>query len=226
MQLTEQQKRIIEQVVNVFETGRVTGDYGAIARFADGPHGVRQVTYGRSQTTEYGKLDDLIDRYVKSGGLVSAQLGPFVSKIGVTPLVDDDTFLDLLRKAGRDPVMQKVQDKFFDARYFQPGMDWATANRFDLPLSALVIYDSFIHSGSIPGFLRKRFPTRVPVNGGAEKDWVRDYVAARDAWLRNHSNSLLRKTVYRTECFKSEIDRNNWDLAQLPIKAHGIAVAG
>lgn len=226
MQLTAQQKRIIEQIVNVFETGSVTGDYGAIARFPDGPNGVRQVTYGRSQTTEYGKLDDLIDQYARSPGLVSAQLKPFVAKIGVTPLVDDETFLDLLRKAGKDPVMQRVQDEFFDARYFQPAIDWATANGFALPLSALVIYDSFIHSGSIPGFLRKRFPTRVPVNGGAEKGWVSEYVAARDAWLRHHSNALLPKTVYRTECFRNEINRNNWDLALLPIKAHGVAVSG
>lgn len=226
MQLTQQQKRICEQVVNVFETGSVTGDYGAIARFPDGPHGVRQVTYGRSQTTEYGKLDDLIDQYARGAGQVSADLKPYVGKIGVTPLVDDQTFLELLRKAGKDPVMQKVQDDFFDVRYFRPAMEWATQNGFTLPLSALVIYDSFIHSGSIPGFLRKRFPTRVPVNGGAEKGWVREYVATRDAWLRNHSNTLLRKTVYRTECLKGEIARDNWDLAQLPVKAHGIDVMG
>lgn len=226
MKLTPQQKRVCEQVVNVFETGRVAGDYGAIARYADGPHGIRQVTYGRSQTTEYGKLDDLVDAYVKNAGQFAAPLKPYVPKIGVIPLVDDAAFLDLLRKAAQDPVMQQTQDAFFDARYFQPALDWATDNGFVQPLSALVIYDSFIHSGSILGFLRKRFATRVPANGGAEKEWTANYVAARLEWLRTHSNELLRKTVYRPKCFQAQIASNNWDLAQLPIIANGIAVPG
>ena len=64
MNLTPQQKSICEHVINVFETGSVAGDYSAIALFADGPHGERQVTYGRSQTTEYGNLRELVQMYV------------------------------------------------------------------------------------------------------------------------------------------------------------------
>lgn len=226
MNLTTKQQSICEQVVNVFETGSIHGDYGAIARFDDGPNRIRQVTYGRSQTTEYGKLHDLVKKYAESNGSLSDELKPFVDKIGHIPLVDDDDFLDLLRKAGKDPVMQRVQDEFFDKRYFQPAMAWADKNGFSLALSALVIYDSFIHSGSIPGFLRNRFPAKTPVNGGDEKTWITEYVDARDSWLRNHSNPLLRKTVYRTECFKREIKRSNWDLSTLPIDANGTKVSG
>jgi len=58
--------------------------------------------------------------------------------------------------------MRQVQDVFFDKRYFQPAMTWADSNGFALPLSALVIYDSFVHSASILGFLRKRFPEEPP----------------------------------------------------------------
>jgi chitosanase len=226
MNLTAQQKRICEQVVNVFETGSLQGDYSAIARFDDGPHRIRQVTYGRSQTTEYGKLHDLVEQYVESNGSLSDKLKPFVDKIGHTPLVDDDKFLNLLREAGKDPVMQQVQDEFFYEHYFMPAMAWAGANGFSLALSALVIYDSFIHSGSIPGFLRKLFPAETPSNGGDEKSWITEYVEARDGWLRNHSNLLLRKTVYRTECFQCEIKRSNWNLLTLPIDAHGTWVSG
>src|SRR3954471_21822154 len=56
LELTPGQRAGCERVINVFETGTVRGRYGAIAIFADGPHGIRQVTYGRSQTTEYGNL--------------------------------------------------------------------------------------------------------------------------------------------------------------------------
>ena len=227
MPLTAQQKRICEQVINVFETGKIEGDYSAFVIFADGPHGVRQVTYGRSQTTEYGNLEELVRMYVNANGTFSEQLRPFVEQIGVTPLVDSKEFKQLLRDAGRkDQVMQRIQDEFFDKRYFQPAMQWADANQFTLPLSALVIYDSFIHSGSILGFLRKRFPEVPPARGGNEKTWITQYVDARQQWLATHSNKILQRTVYRTQCFQREIARNNWDLAQTPIDANGTAVSG
>ena len=41
MNLTAQQKRICEQVINVFETGSVQGDYSTIAIFPDGPGQIR-----------------------------------------------------------------------------------------------------------------------------------------------------------------------------------------
>jgi len=56
MQLTAKQKRICEQVVNAFETGSARGDYGNISIYNDGPNQIRQITYGRSQTTEYGRV--------------------------------------------------------------------------------------------------------------------------------------------------------------------------
>lgn len=227
MNLTTQQKRICEQVINVFETGSIQGDYGAIVIFADGPHGIRQVTYGRAQTTEYGNLEELVQMYVDSHGMFSEQLWPYLPKIGVTPLINDNEFKRLLKDAGhKDPVMQQVQDAFFDKRYFQPAMDWADENGFTLPLSALVIYDSRIHSGSILPFLRKRFPEKSPAKGGKEKTWIEQYVDVRHNWLAHHDNEILRKTIYRTECFKREIARDNWDLSQLPIKAHGVDVTG
>jgi chitosanase len=103
-------------------------------------------------------------------------------------------------------------------------MGWCDDNGFTLPLSALVIYDSFIHSGSILGFLRKRFPEMPPAKGGDEKRWIGQYVNARHQWLATAENVVLHKTIYRTACFKSEIARGNWDLSQLPIKAHGVEV--
>jgi chitosanase len=227
MNLTPAQKSICEHIVNVFETGRIEGDYGAIATFADGPHGERQVTYGRSQTTEYGNLEELVQMYVDAHGTFSEQLRPFGAKIGVTPLVDDAQFKQLLKDAGRnDPVMRQVQDVFFDKRYFQPAMQWADDHGFILPLSALIIYDSQVHSGGILGFLRKRFPATPPASGGDEETWTKQYVDVRQAWLANHTNPDLRKTIYRTQCFGREIGKNNWDLSQLPINANGVDVNG
>lgn len=226
MNLTAQQKRLCEQIINVFESGSPLGNYSAISIYKDGPHNQRQVTYGRSQTTEFGNLAELLDMYVKAGGIYSEALRPYLDRIEVTPLADDALFLQLLRDAGRkDPLMRQTQDAFFDKRYFIPAMNWADNNGFSLPLSALVIYDSFIHSGSILNFLRKRFPESPPASGGDERAWIIQYVDTRQEWLANHENRILRKTVYRTACFKNEINRDNWDLSQLPINANGIEIS-
>ncbi|MFN7952715.1 MAG: chitosanase [bacterium] len=225
MNLTDTQRRLIERVVNVFETGTPAGKYDTLVIYADGPHDMRQITYGRSQTTEYGNLLELVEDYVAANGTFSAALAAYADRVGSVPLTDDKAFKDLLRKAGRtDAVMKTVQDRFFDKRYYQPAMTWADTSGFVLPLSALVIYDSFIHSGSIPWFLRARFPESPPANGGDERAWTQAYVDTRHDWLATHSREVLRKTVYRTACFQNEIARGNWGLDQLPISANGVDV--
>jgi chitosanase len=157
MILTPQQKRICQRVVNAFETGIADGDYGNVSIYHDGPHRIRQITYGCSQTTEYGNLHELISLSVSNSGQFSKELKPYLNRIGNQALVDDAQFKRLLKQAGNDSVMQQTQDAFFDTRYFQPAMHWATEQGFVEALSELVIYDSFIHSDSIFSFLRPRF---------------------------------------------------------------------
>lgn len=225
MQLSKAQRSLVERVVNAFETGSADGDYGTISIFADGPHNMRQITYGRSQTTEFGNLRELVLRYVDAGGQFSDALRAFSEDVGRTPLTDNAQFKQLLRDAGRkDPVMRRVQDDFFNERYFKPAMAWADKHGFKEPLSALVIYDSFIHSGGILDILRSRFPETPPSAGGNEKKWIKQYVKARHDWLETHSRKILRKTIYRTVCFQCEIDRNNWDLSKVPVDANGVKV--
>ena len=223
--LTPGQRLICERIINVFETGSITGDYSNISIFGDGPHRIRQITYGRAQTTEYGNLRRLVEMYVAAGGIFASQLRDFVPRIGVQALVDNQTFRTLLRRAGReDPIMRSSQDTFFDAVYFQPALRWANTNGFTRALSMLVIYDSFIHSGSILPTLRAHFAETPPSNGGREKVWIQQYVEVRQNWLANHPNSVLHSTIYRTRDMLREIGRDNWDLAVLPIMAHGVAV--
>lgn len=223
--LTPEQRVICERIINVFETGSIRGDTSKISIFADGPHGIRQITYGRAQTTEYGNLAELVGMYIDAGGTFAAELRPFLPLISHTALVDNDDFKRLLKRAGReDPNMGRTQDVFFDKRYFQPAQKWAVENGFIKALSMLVIYDSFIHSGGILSFLRSRFPELPPVRGGNEQEWIRQYVDVRHEWLATHSNTILRNTIYRTRDFKREIGRQNWDLTILPISANGTPV--
>jgi chitosanase len=226
MKLSTNQKRLIERVINALETGKPEGNYSAISIFNDGPHDIRQITYGRSQTTEYGKLRLLVQKYVDAKGTYSKQLKPYAEKVGSAPLTDDQKFKDLLKNAGKsDPVMRRVQDEFFNNEYFKPAMKWADDAGLILPLSALVIYDSFIHSGSILWPIRQMFPETLPKDGGNEIDWVSGYVNARHKWLGSHPRPIVQKTIYRTQCFKDIIKKGDWMLSKTPINANGVKVA-
>lgn len=223
MKLSKEQKRTITAVVNVFETGSVTGDYGAVSVFPDAPGGQRQVTYGRSQTTEQSGLKDLLLMYSEAFGAYSHELQRYIPQIQKWTLYTDLEFRRILKAAGTDPIMQGCQDRMFDERYFKPAMKWADDNLFFLPLSALVIYDSFIHSGSVPTWLRNKFYEPVPANGGDEKSWVSAYVKTRGEWLKTAANPALHSTTYRTDTLSSLIRDGNWTLT-LPITAHGVKI--
>jgi chitosanase len=216
-------KQKIQSIINCFETGSATGNYGDVSIFADGKGGVRQITFGRSQTTEQSHLKELLEKYVVSNGKLANEI-----KLGIPKLnkgaVNDKTFIAALKNSGTDPIMKDVQDKFFDDKYWNPAMKWAEANGFSENLSLLVIYDSFIHSGGILDFLRKRFSASVPKNGGDEKEWITQYVDTRHKWLSNHSNKILRNTIYRTNDMKRTIAAKDWDLS-LTFIANGVKVS-
>lgn len=225
MNLTDSHKRITESVINCFETGSAEGDYACISIYADGPHNIKQITYGRSQTTEYGNLRKLVANYVKAKGKYSDAMAPFADKVGSAPLTDNADFKSLLRKAGKeDPVMKSIQDGFFDEVYFKPAIAWADKEGLTLPLSALIIYDSFIHSGSILWPIRQMFPESTPKGGGNEKNWIAQYTKARNKWLENHSRPAVRSSAYRTRDLLKMIAADNWKLDKLPVIANGVKV--
>jgi hypothetical protein len=66
------QRSLIERVINTIETGSPAGDFSKVTIYADGPHGMRQITYGRAQTTEYGNQRKLVVMHVAAGGQFSA----------------------------------------------------------------------------------------------------------------------------------------------------------
>jgi chitosanase len=161
---------------------------------ADGKKKTRQITYGRSQTTEQGNLKKLLQQYIRNSGAFSAQVVPYVERLGKVPLADDGPFKNLLIQAAReDPIMRITQDEFFDAEYYARALRFFEQNQFMLPLSLL-------------------------------KKWSLSYVDIRHQWLKHHANALLRKTIYRTQCFKDQIAADNWLLDKLPVMANGVAV--
>jgi chitosanase len=201
----------IRNVLIVAEQGRQEIAYGAVYIYADGPNNVRQITLSIG-FTQYGNLGPVVASYAERTGRFSANISKFVGRMREATLVNNAEFINLLKEAGADPVMQKVQEEMFDKFYLAPGIKWGTDQGFTLPLSFLVICDSYLHSGSILSTIRNRFPEKTPANGGDEKKWISQYTNARQDWLANHSNTILHATVYRTKYYKQLIANNDWEL--------------
>ena len=233
MNYTPDQKRAIDCVLAVFETGRVptSASYATCTILADGAG----ISYGKHQCTDKaGSLDLVVKEYVKRAGKHAKELEaclPLLTSNASTKVPPKGPWgpevtglVNLLKTAGADPIMHQAQDEVFDANYFLPALNHAKDIGLTTALGLLVIYDTCIHSG--PGRVsthRAAFPEKSPKNGGDEKAWIKAYLNARRAWLAASSNALVQKTVYRQDAILELIKADNWDL-KFPFTVRGVKV--
>ena len=220
--MTETQEQTAKAIVNIFETGRVAGDYSSVTVLkGDAGH----LTYGRSQTTlGSGNLFLLIKSYCDlPDAQFASELRPFLSDLAArqTELDQNLGLREILRNAGADPAMRTEQDRFFDANYFNPAMREAQTRGITLPLGQTVVYDSFIQGG----FARVAPFIGAPIgaDGITEQEWVGQFVAARKKWLLG-LNPPLPSTVYRMDSFQKLIDANAWQMP-LNLTVHGVVIS-
>lgn len=217
--MNELQQNTARAIVNVFETGRILGDYAAVAVLkGDSGH----LSYGRSQAAlGSGVLFQLLDGYCqKQNAKYAVQLQPYLPRFKNKDfsLDADDTLKALLKlSATDDPVMRLTQDQFFDSRYLAPACSDAAALGIVEPLGAAVIYDSRIQGGW--PLLKQRIG---PVTSRGSKDWAQRYIALRKAWLSSLA-APLPSTVYRMDAFDSLVKLEKWNL-DLPVTVHNIAI--
>jgi len=217
------QKRTAQAIINIFETGRALGKYGQVTLLPQDPG---QLTYGRSQTTlASGNLYLLIKAYCETPGAGFAD--PFRPSLPALERRDpalntDAAFKALLVAAGDDPVMHECQDAFFDRVYWQPAIASATSLGFVTPLGCATVYDSFVH-GAWKAIRERAMNAPGAPKTDNEKVWIPFYIATRRAWLANHSNTLLQKTVYRMDALQALVDAGKWDLP-LPLTVRGVAI--
>ncbi|MEJ5364096.1 MAG: peptidoglycan-binding protein [Desulfosoma sp.] len=221
--LSDLQKRAAQAIVNVFETGRPQGDYGKVTYHPNDPG---ELTYGRSQTTlAGGNLYLLIRDYCAApDGVFGPQLAPYLDRLAKrdSALNFDERLKGLLRDAGQDPVMRDCQDRFFDRVYWEPSLSSARNIGIGTALGVSVVYDSRVHGS----WQRLRDLTTAQLGPPAqvgEKVWIDGYVQRRRQWLAGHPNTLLQKTVYRMESFRSLMDENKWGL-ELPFTVRGVRI--
>jgi chitosanase len=213
----------IKNVLCVAEQGTQTIPYDKVEVMADGPDDVRQITLSIGFTQYGSNLGKVLEEYKERGGVLGDSLGAYIGKMKTSGLVNNSEFKSMLKKAGKeDPIMGQVQEDMFEKLYMGPAIAWGEKEGFELPYSYMIICDSFLHSGSILGFLRERFEERTPAHGGREKIWTADYLEVRHDWLKSHSNSLVRTSSYRTKYYLELLAMDDWQLDQY----HTIAMNG
>jgi chitosanase len=222
------QKATAQAVVQIFETGKVQGDYTQVTLLKGDTGGL---TYGKAQTTlNSGNLAALLEEYCREPDAVFAPaIHPHLPRLRQQdPALNGETqFHEILERAGDDPVMRKVQDHFFDRVFWQPVEVDAQNRGLRSPLAYCIFYDSRIH-----GSLHRIIKMTEGVTGrslgpdmdqAAARAWLTTYVRTRRMWLSTHRNTLLRKTIYRMETFEGLIAADRWDL-DLPLKVRGVRI--
>ncbi|NEO27955.1 MAG: chitosanase, partial [Kamptonema sp. SIO4C4] len=221
--VSELEKKSAQAIVNVFETGKIQGEYGQVTYVPSDPGGL---TYGRSQTTLYsGNLFLLIKAYVAAEGAAYAEeLRPYLGELErrSSSLNRDRALREILEDAGQDPVMWEVQDEFFDRVYWKPTLRSAEYIGVKTPLGMAVVYDGRIH-GSWHMIRDRTNRSYGPLSSLGEHTWIARYVDTRRSWLANHSIRLLRQTVYRMDAFKTLIADNKWQLTP-PFFVRGLRI--
>jgi chitosanase len=216
-------KSTIKKILLAFEQSSTSIKYDKVYKYDDGPKNIKQITLSFG-ITEFGNLHNFIKGYIFAGGEHLKFFTHYVDKIGRVSLVNDDAFVNKLKEAASDPIMQQCQEKAYEDMYITPAYAWADKNGFTKNLSKLVICDSFLHSGSILSLLRNKFSEKVPKDGGNEENWIKEYCKARRTWLEFHSLKVLNKTVYRMDFMNTRMSLNDWDLNEFPMNANGVKI--
>lgn len=224
MNITPQQKHVIDCVLSIFETGRIptVASYSTCSILNDNAG----ISYGKHQCTDGGGALDLVcKRYIELRGQQAQALSHYMIYLMTNETTkygsNQSTYptwlvslINLLKSAGPDPIMQQAQNEIFDSHYWTPAVNHANNVGLKTALGHLIVYDSTIHSGPRGvTIIRNLFPQKSPANGGDEKEWCLAYIKARRNWLLSSPNDLVKRTVYRMDALKAIADSGNWDLA-------------
>ncbi|WP_052200688.1 chitosanase [Terriglobus sp. TAA 43] len=213
-----QTSRRIQAIVNVFETGTTKRDYNSVISIGSD---LFYAGFGLRS----GTLKQLVQKYINAPDAKQAgALTPYVADLSSNDasLATNESFKNTLRNASEDPVMQRVQDELFQAKFWQPAQTRAADLGLKLPLSLAVIYDSSLQGGLARIVTATNNQTGgTPLTGVDEKVWIRAYLEQRRSWFA--SSPLLSQSVNRVDTFRTLVAKDNWLLSP-PIVVQGVAI--
>jgi chitosanase len=163
-----------------------------------------------------GTLYQLLEDYCREPGAKFTDiLSPYLGRLhkkDQTLNVDGHFHKTLKTAAGEDPAMIRIQDRMFDAQYWQPAVANAAKIGIRTPLGVTAVFDTIISTGigqhANMTALTSEQLDGTPITGINEKDWVRVYLENRRKTLA--SSPAGAGLVYRVDEILRLVDQGNW----------------
>jgi|TARA_Y100000310_G_C20582052_1_gene763517 hypothetical protein len=156
------------------------GDYSALLVTVKAG-GKAEVSYGIMQANmQVGNLKVLLHMYANAGG--SVDFSPWKAIIDANnaeAVSKSKSFQEALKKAGRDKIMQKVQDEYFIENFVLPAKNYA---RTQYKSNAAVIVTADFFTQSSIANAKKIIEEKGHV-GATEKDQLLHLIDEREKWL-------------------------------------------
>jgi len=214
--LDERQQWIAFAFLRAFE-----GDFSSLNNYDAGI-----VNYGFVQfSLAGGSLIDVIDRYtVRASGVVARNLATYYPRVLAKDetLRNDEAFLELLRQAAEDPIMQQVQLDVADELYRRTIYDLSiNVRNIRYPLSAAMMLDIGINFGTRNSLYTKTeeelgIPTHgtLPAaNGVTEAQFIRAVAELRrDEVYRLAEREGLEGLKIRPDFWDQRVEQGDWYL--------------
>jgi chitosanase len=192
--LTAQQRRVADELVNVFEYGSPAPRYDAVEALGDG----RGYTCGKiGLTTSSTEVLTVVEAYVAK--VSGSRLGRHVPRLrelaerGSGDTSGLDGFADDWAAAAKDPAFRAEQDALADRLTFAPALTAARRLGIRTPLGVAVLYDTAVQHGTaddpdgLPALIERATSEakRSPATGGEERTWLETFLDVRAETLRH-----------------------------------------
>ena len=235
--MPQDEAQAADYITGIYEGGKP--DYCALADSPTDPGGL---SYGKHQASETsGNLKDMLDRYSNSTDPapdpaikadLDKQLNDNFSDDGKSytgSAAQRAKLKQVLKKACKDPAMQKTQDQFFKEQFYDPAVAKAAQYGVTTPLGKAIYYDMQIQGpGLVDGFSTRALKKWSQANGvdppatacrpqdpngPDEREFLLMVDAERRAKMQA-STTDYHNTTYRPDGFDRLLDANNMDLSQ------------
>jgi chitosanase len=224
--LTTDQRRVADELVNVFEYSSPSARYGSCSDLGDG----RGLTCGKvGFTTSSTEVRDIVGAYVaRVPGSPLARYLPRLRELadsGASSTSGLAGFTADWATAAGDPAFRAEQDTFADRLNYAPALAAARTVGLRTPLGVAILYDTVVQHGTSDdpdglGALLARTRDRAggnPADGVAEKLWLDAFLDVRAADLRHPHDAASRDvwaaSVDRVDALRGLVDGNRPDLA-------------
>jgi chitosanase len=231
--LSADQRRVADELVNVFEYSSTSSRYDVVNDLGDG----RGYTCGKiGFTTSSTEVRDVVTAYVaEEPGSALARYLPRLRELAANG--DDDTsglpgFRDAWASAAGDPRFRAAQDGIADRLTFDPAL--AAARRLGLrtPLGVAILYDTAVQHGvgddpdGLPALIT-RTGERTSGDEG-EKAWLQAFLDVRAEDLRDphdkDTRAVWAESVDRVDALRDLVDSDRHPLhPPITVKVDGDA---